>query len=986
MKPFRIVVTLLLSFVLCGNLSAQSHSMSGRDFWVIISPPLTPNYELCSDSLALYIIGDTAAVGTVENEHFGFHHDFQVVPGQVTLLKIPLSEVIFDYPDINFPDCYSYSVCSSYRGVRVCSTHNIFLYMQIYCSIPDSLHTLSTLNNWGGSNRPEHGSHYLSPILTNTFFSEKNPVPPVPAQKRVRFPDSSEEWWFDQCDVFASSFRINFSNCRFVTALEDSTKVTYSIYTKNPPVTVSTDSIVLHKEQTVYLRDETQYLPSRRHYRIETNCKPVTHTVGFPHGGANIYLMPNPIGYFHPLTNPDGPQGKDYLCKKLDNDRFDKGIHYLKFEDCNSDSVSVWSDNVDRFMYNELVSGAEFEQFTLQYDLFSIPLLHSYDYYTYKPVVRACCALTGSHIGYWGSASTYVSVPYTFLRSETPIHFSEVNGPYYFFGKEGGSPYPIYGVQFDSVSYYAVIRNSVNTCAQPTDRMVKDWVYPTTRNNVKRKIYFDDAESLEIDTLYADVQIYVHENGLNTTYFNGQLLPAEAFDSFPMTNGDYYVTQMAFYNEDIPEIIRISNVNGFSAYVDEFGYNVLPAPGGHPEVNDITKVYYDHHGASGCFYTDYPDNGIGLSPHNFDTVYRCLGDTLSLLVEHNPDSVPVEWIVDGLSHLGDAYSFLLAALDTLTVQCILHYDCPDTTTTFVAVVPPPVITVAHDTIVCAGTTLSVEQPNAISYLWSNGATTPSITVDTAGTFQVSVTNIGCRAESDSFHVSLYGQSSVDFGNDSILCELATLLLDATQPHPAQYFWQDGSTNTTYTVYQDGDYWVVITDHCLGASDTINIGYLNDFTVSLGPDTVLCEGKTLILSAETPYCDYLWQDGSTQSIYVVRGPGNYSVEVSNRCFSHWDAVDVDYEHCAQELYLPNAFTPNEDALNPVFLPIFTYPDEIEEYRMEIYNRWGALVFRTEEKTFGWDGANAIDGVYAVVVHYKSRGEKEKTVTGSVTVVR
>nr|MCR4878607.1 gliding motility-associated C-terminal domain-containing protein [Bacteroidales bacterium] len=58
-----------------------------------------------------------------------------------------------------------------------------------------------------------------------------------------------------------------------------------------------------------------------------------------------------------------------------------------------------------------------------------------------------------------------------------------------------------------------------------------------------------------------------------------------------------------------------------------------------------------------------------------------------------------------------------------------------------------------------------------------------------------------------------------------------------------------------------------------------------------------------------------------------------------------------------LYLPNAFTPNEDALNPVFLPIFTYPDEIEEYRMEIYNRWGTLVFRTEEKTFGWDGANA-----------------------------
>ena len=93
-----------------------------------------------------------------------------------------------------------------------------------------------------------------------------------------------------------------------------------------------------------------------------------------------------------------------------------------------------------------------------------------------------------------------------------------------------------------------------------------------------------------------------------------------------------------------------------------------------------------------------------------------------------------------------------------------------------------------------------------------------------------------------------------------------------------------------------------------------------------------------------------------------------------------------ETTVQELYLPNAFTPNEDGKNPVFLPVFSYPDEIEEYRMEIYNRWGGLVFRTEEPTFGWDGANAMEGVYVVMVHYKSRGEKAKMVTGSVTIIR
>lgn len=93
-----------------------------------------------------------------------------------------------------------------------------------------------------------------------------------------------------------------------------------------------------------------------------------------------------------------------------------------------------------------------------------------------------------------------------------------------------------------------------------------------------------------------------------------------------------------------------------------------------------------------------------------------------------------------------------------------------------------------------------------------------------------------------------------------------------------------------------------------------------------------------------------------------------------------------DEAEQVLYLPNAFTPNNDGKNPIFLPIFSYPEEIEEYQMEIYNRWGGLVFHTEEITFGWDGANAMEGVYAVVVQYTVRGKRMKTVKGSVTVVR
>ncbi len=923
------------------------------------------------DTVLLYVMGDTTTTGYIENEYYNYHVDFQVDSGQLTRIKIPISMVLFD-------DYYCYD--TSFGGVRVRSSRNVFLFIQNTTATSDTVGNLVTWNN--------QCQDCVSPLMGNDGLTEKSPVLPLEAHVRRRFPEPEEDWWF-----FSGGFNVlgadgstqqnagfgAYYKLHYVTALEDSTMVYFTLGYPDDENNVFADSVMLSKWQSVCLTPPSPWFGPM--VKFHTNCKPVISMTGgtLKEVTGRGYAIHYQWGLYFPFVQSHAYQGKDYLCTKIKNNRFDKGIAYHRFW-----FNSLWDGSAERYMYN-VISPEEVDSAISQLNFFLLSVGDLY-LYRYKEKFRKYNMITGEHRGLWGSISSFVSVPYTFLRSSTPIRFFESNGPYYFTYKESLPGQPHYGYLSDTVGCASVFPYNAFISAQPTDRMVTDWVYPLTRNNIKRRIHHDDAETLEIDTLYADVQIYVHENGLHTTYFNGQLLPAEVFDSFPMTHGDYYVTQMAFYNEDIPEIIRITNENGFSAYVDEFGYNVLPAPAGHPEVADITKVYYDHHGASGCFYMDYPDNCVGLSPHNYDTVYRCLGDTLSLQVAHNPDSVPVEWIVDGVSHPGDVYSFLLTALDTLYVQCVLHYDCPDTTTTFVAVVPPPLITIAHDTTVCAGATLSVEQPDALSYLWSNGATTPSITVDSAGVYQVAVTNIGCRAESDSFQVSLYGQSAVDFGDDSLLCELATLLLDATQSHPAQYFWQDASTNTTYTVYEDGDYWVVITDHCLGASDTIRIGYLNDFTVNLGPDTTLCEGKTLTLSPGVPYCDYLWQDGSTQPTYVVRGPGTYSVEVSNRCFSHWDAVDVEYEHCAQELYLPNAFTPGADALNPVFLPVFSYPDEIEEYRMEIWNRWGGLVFRTEEKTFGWDGANAIDGVYAVVVSYKSRGEKAKTVKGSVTVVR
>lgn len=88
----------------------------------------------------------------------------------------------------------------------------------------------------------------------------------------------------------------------------------------------------------------------------------------------------------------------------------------------------------------------------------------------------------------------------------------------------------------------------------------------------------------------------------------------------------------------------------------------------------------------------------------------------------------------------------------------------------------------------------------------------------------------------------------------------------------------------------------------------------------------------------------------------------------------------------QLYLPNAFTPGGNQLNPEFRPVFSDPGEIEYYRMMIYNRWGNLIFRTEDLTHGWDGNHCPEGVYMTLVCYKPRGGKERTARGSVTLIR
>lgn len=135
----------------------------------------------------------------------------------------------------------------------------------------------------------------------------------------------------------------------------------------------------------------------------------------------------------------------------------------------------------------------------------------------------------------------------------------------------------------------------------------------------------------------------------------------------------------------------------------------------------------------------------------------------------------------------------------------------------------------------------------------------------------------------------------DIGADtSLVCEGNTLVLDASFPGATSYTWQDGSTGTELEVSTGGIYAVTVTAFCGTGVDSVEVFVQMDVpSVDLGEDVVLCVGETLDLDVTNDLSTYVWQDGSTGTVFEVTGPGSYSVDVTNSCGTVSDEIEVGY---------------------------------------------------------------------------------------------
>lgn len=201
------------------------------------------------------------------------------------------------------------------------------------------------------------------------------------------------------------------------------------------------------------------------------------------------------------------------------------------------------------------------------------------------------------------------------------------------------------------------------------------------------------------------------------------------------------------------------------------------------------------------------------------------------------------------------------------------------------------INLGPDTTLCHGEGIILSAPASASasYLWSTGDTTPTIWVDMAGTYWVSVTLGPCSA-SDTINISFHPPIVFSIGNDTTICRGDTIQLEASVPG-ATYKWSDGSTSPTYQAYTEGLHWAEATvGHCM-ARDSMHLAWLPPLPFSLGNNATICHGDTLNLDASIPGGSYLWSTGSTDASIMVHQSGHYWVAVSDGICTERDTMTL-----------------------------------------------------------------------------------------------
>jgi gliding motility-associated-like protein len=250
-----------------------------------------------------------------------------------------------------------------------------------------------------------------------------------------------------------------------------------------------------------------------------------------------------------------------------------------------------------------------------------------------------------------------------------------------------------------------------------------------------------------------------------------------------------------------------------------------------------------------------------------------------------------------------------------------------------------------------------------SYLWSSGEASSSIMVDTEGLYSVTVTNECDSATAEIIVVFDPSPPDVTISGDETFCATGTELLTATYSFGDAVLWSTGDNTDVTTVNADDTYFVTVSSNFCEDGIAQYTIVPTDIMTTIDSSGNFCgDGAGLLTATIAPpgapedgYI-YTWSTGETTPEITITENGPYSITVSDFCSTDSTFIIIS---CDISYDIGNAFTPNNDQISDVFIPVFNFdPTTLIEYEFIIYSRWGAKVFETNNPLEGWDGM--VDG--------------------------
>lgn len=329
-------------------------------------------------------------------------------------------------------------------------------------------------------------------------------------------------------------------------------------------------------------------------------------------------------------------------------------------------------------------------------------------------------------------------------------------------------------------------------------------------------------------------------------------------------------------------------------------------------------------------------------------------------------------------------------------------SCKDTATGVLVVDTLPVVSV-EDITVCSNTPsvdLKAISTTAQVYDWTGTVTgnTSILTVSEPGNYVVTVTDEnGCQQSANADLIHIQQPEDFEIQGELVACEGDEIELSINVTSQFKN-WSTGEQGDGIVVDQNGTYSVTVANEANGirceASNSINPIFLPYADQPNEPYIVNCfdHYQEIPVSFETN-ATIDWGDLtiSRDNELLVTEPGIYSANIYLHEQCQITANLKVEEFCPYTVFVPNAFTPNGDGRNETFEPKV---NNIIDYKLYIFNRWGDLIFTSNHEDNQWDGTylgNPVQiDVYVyklIVTGNKSMGViEEQQFVGTVSLIR